>query len=802
MPAVAGSARPTRYRITVKGVVQGVGFRPFVKRLADRLEIRGIVYNNAEGVFIEIETAAEEKAREFLRALRSDAPPIAHIESCEMATLAESVGYESFTIASSRATAGDFTLTSPDVATCQQCLSEIFDPADRRYRHAFTNCTNCGPRFSITRRVPYDRPNTTMGAFILCAECAAEYASPADRRFHAEPNACPKCGPQLELVRADTRVTEPPASASGSPDPIDETLNLLRDGRIVAIKSLGGFQLSCDAFSASAVDLLRSRKRRGRKPFAVMMRDVETVEKFCVLSAAERGLLSARTAPIVLLQMRQPAPFPPALAPGLRELGVMLPYTPLHHLLFDGDLSALVMTSGNTSEEPIVISNSEAAEKLAPLADAQLVHNRDIFMRVDDSVVRHYGGSERLLRRARGYAPSALDLGFETGCVLATGAELKNTFCITKGVYAILSQHIGDLENYETLQFFEESLCNLKQVYRAEPAVIAHDLHPDYITTRWAESQPQPRIAVQHHHAHIASCMAEHGLKGKVIGVAMDGTGYGTDGQVWGGEFLICDSGATDSRGAAHSAESRSRSMPRPATGALIGDGATFQRAAHLRYVPLIGGDRAAREGWRMAAAYLHDALGADYKRLDLPLFAETSPANWTIFDQLLTRRGNILTSSCGRLFDAVSSITGVCHASSYEGEAAMLLETAIGGSASGEYPFVFDGAEVDLRPAIREIAREAATGRAAGAISDDFHSTLAVAIERACLDLREHYGIDRVCLSGGTFQNSTLLGRATARLERAGFQVYSHSRVPTNDGGIALGQAFVAAILTQQGKS
>jgi len=703
----------TQYRITVKGVVQGVGFRPFVKRLADRQGLAGVVSNTAAGVLIEVETQDEEQAAAFYRAIQREAPPIARIESCVISPAVERRSFTDFKIVASQPQTGAFTLTSPDVATCADCLREIFDPGDRRFGYPFTNCTNCGPRYSITLRVPYDRANTTMAPFSMCVACAEEYANPADRRFHAEPNACPICGPKLSM-------------------PLQEAVDALRDGRIVALKGLGGFQLACDAHCASAVEKLRERKRRSRKPFAVMMRDPEI---YCYLNRQERELLASPAAPILLLQMKRP--LPDAVAPGLREIGVMLPYTPLHHLLFRDGLSCLVMTSGNISEEPIVIANEDAHSKLSRLADVVVTHDRDIFMRIDDSVVRY----PRVLRRARGYAPSAIDLGFDVPEVLACGGELKNTFCLTKGSYAILSQHIGDLENFETLTFFEETLRNLKQVYRSEPCAIAHDLHPDYLTTRWAAQQPGPKIAVQHHHAHIASCMAENGRRDRVIGVAFDGTGYGTDGQIWGGEFLVCDY-----------------------------DG--FKREAHLRYVPLIGGDRAAREGWRMAAAYLFDSFGTSRRS--------------KLFDQLLSRPGNLMTSSCGRLFDAVASLTGLCQSSSYEGEAAMLLEAAADGSNSEPYPFT----GTDTRPMIYEIAKGV---EAPSRISDRFHSTLAAMIEAACMRLREDNGIGTVCLSGGTFQNCTLLRRSIARLERQGFEVLTHSRVPTNDGGLSLGQAVIA---------
>ncbi|MGI8992364.1 MAG: carbamoyltransferase HypF [Bryobacteraceae bacterium] len=741
----------TRYRIGISGVVQGVGFRPFTKRLADRLGIRGNVTNTAGGVVIEIDTETPSRAQDFAAAIRAGAPVLARIERLEVIALGKPAGYSSFTILASVPDPRSFTLISPDIAVCADCLRETRDPNDRRHRYPFTNCTNCGPRYSITKAVPYDRANTTMASFQMCSRCAAEYANSDDRRFHAEPNACPVCGPKLDIK-------------------LDTAIAALEQGRIVAIKGLGGFQLACDAHSAAAVDRLRTMKKRSRKPFAVMMRDANTVVRYCDLSSDEMELLESPTAPIVLLNMHSEGVLPPRVAPGLRELGVMLPYTPLHHLLFGRSLFCLVMTSGNISEEPIVISNEEARRKLAPLSDLALMHDREIFMRVDDSVVRMHDGVPRVLRRARGYAPDAIDLGFEASEVLACGGELKNTFCLTKGHYAIPSQHIGDMENLDTLEFYEETLRNLKQVYRAAPRLIAHDMHPGYTTTRWAAAQPEPKIGVQHHHAHIASCMAENGLLEKAIGVAFDGTGYGTDGQIWGGEFLICGY-------------------------------AGFERAAHLRYVPLIGGDQAVRDGYRMAAAHLHDAFGSPYRERELPVWNAAPASTWKIFDRLL-ERPNLLTSSCGRLFDAVSALTGVCQSSGYEGEAAMLLEGIARKKGAEAYPFSFDSGEfpwsIDTRPMIREIAGAVSAGCDAAHVSACFHETVGNIIESVCVGLRERTGIKIVCLSGGTFQNFTLLRGAADRLNRRGFQVLTHAKVPPNDGGISLGQAVIAATILQ----
>ena len=733
-----------RHRIVLEGVVQGVGFRPFVKKLADRFGLNGITFNNSSGVIIEIDTHDPAEVRHFADAIRTQAPAAALIETCSIHEIPQDAAYTGFRIAPSAARDTTFTLISPDLATCPDCAAELYNPADRRFGYAFTNCTNCGPRYSITRSTPYDRANTTMALFPMCANCAAEYVDAEDRRFHAEPVACPVCGPRLSM-------------------PIAEAIALIASGKILGLKGLGGFQLACDARCALAVDELRLRKRRSRKPFAVMMRDLATVARFCQIDDAERALLTSPAAPVVLLPMRHDAVFPDGVAPGLRQIGVMLPYTPLHRLLFDGPVDCMVMTSGNMSEEPIVIHNDEAQTKLSPLADSILTHNRDIFMRVDDSVARVFEGIPRINRRARGYAPSAIRLAHEVPEVLAVGAELKNTFCITKGRYAIPSQHIGDLENLETLTFFEETLRNLESVYQANPRLIVHDLHPDYLGTRWALRQPGPKLAVQHHYAHIASSMAENGLTEKVIGVAFDGTGFGTDAQIWGGEFLVCDYHG-------------------------------FERSAHLRYAALPGGDRAAKQGWRMAASHLHDALGPDARKIGLPCWYAAPAASWKIVDHLIAKP-TIYTSSCGRLFDAVSSITGISAESGYEGESAMLLEAAAQqSSAPDHYEMTIENDIIDTRPLIRAIASDMRAGRDANDIARAFHRSVAVMIERVCQHIREATRIDRVCLSGGTFQNQTLLADTLALLRASGFQPYLHAQVPPNDGGISLGQAVIGA--------
>jgi hydrogenase maturation protein HypF len=732
-----------RIRVRLRGIVQGVGFRPFVHNLALKLNLAGYVLNSSAGLVAEAE--GDPAALDgFVAALREDPPPLAWIQEMKVLEL-EVVGDTAFAIRESVAETGEFALVSPDVATCDDCFRDFTAAANRRFGYAFTNCTNCGPRYTIIRDIPYDRPNTTMAVFHMCAACQAEYDDPRDRRFHAQPNACPECGPALSAG-------------------IEEARRRLAAGEILAIKGLGGFHLACDARNPAAVGRLRERKRRSDKPFAVMARDLAAVEAICTVSDADRRALLSPRRPIVILQ-RQVEDLPHAIAPGNRTIGVMLPYTPLHHLLFTGaPYSLLVMTSGNLSEEPIVVSNAEARERLAGVADWFLTHNRDIYMRTDDSVVRTFEGTERVMRRSRGFAPQTMDLGRRVPELLACGAELKNTFCLTKGQHAILSQHIGDLENYETMVFFEETLANLKKLFRVEPRAVAYDLHPHYLSTKYALGMGGlSKFGVQHHHAHIAACMAENGLGGEVIGVAFDGTGYGADGAIWGGEFLV----------ARYSG---------------------FERRGHLRYIPLAGGDAAVREPWRAALAYLIDAFGATAR-------IEGVPENRVRVVRRMIESGvnTVPTSSCGRLFDAVAAIIGLRTVVNFEAQAAIELEMIAEDGNTARYPFEIEADplwQVDFRPAIACIAREAAEGAPRPSISAKFHNTLAEAIVETCRRIRGETRLSPVCLSGGTFQNMRLLGLTVAGLRGAGFEVFLHAKVPPNDGGIALGQAAIAAEL------
>jgi hydrogenase maturation protein HypF len=728
-------------QVRLRGIVQGVGFRPFVYNLARRLRLGGHVFNSSAGLVAEAEGEAAA-VDAFVKAISDDAPPLAWIQNKEVAPL-EPVGERAFTIRDSVAETGEFALVSPDIGTCEECVRDFTGPGNRRFSYAFTNCTNCGPRYTIIRDIPYDRPATTMARFRMCAQCRAEYDDPGNRRFHAQPNACPMCGPALSA-------------------PIEEARRRLAEGQIVAIKGLGGFHLACDARDGAAVSRLRRRKRRSDKPFALMARDMGAAEAICVVTEEERRTLLDARRPIVILTRRPDAEIPEDVAPGNRTLGIMLPYTPLHCLLFaDAPYSALVMTSGNLSEEPIVVSNEEALERLAGVADWFLLHDRDIYMRTDDSVVRVFEGEARVMRRSRGYAPQVIDLGRNVPELLAAGGELKNVFCLTKGRHAIPSQHIGDLENYETMVFFEETLANLEKLFRVRPRAVAHDLHPQYLSTRYALSMDLPKIAVQHHHAHIASCMAENGLEGRVIGVALDGTGYGTDGAIWGGEFLVAGY-------------------------------AGFERRSHFRYVPLAGGDAAVREPWRAALAYSIDALGPDVP------FEAAPEARVRVVRRMIERGVNTVpTSSCGRLFDAVASLIGLRHEVNFEGQAAIELEAIAEEGVTGRYAFE-TGAEVDFRPAIDAIVRETASAAGPAVIAAKFHNTVAAAIVDTCGLISRETGLKRVCLSGGTFQNMKLLARSVAGLRCLGLEVFLQSRVPPNDGGIALGQAAVAARLLE----
>jgi hydrogenase maturation protein HypF len=737
--------------IRVDGIVQGVGFRPFVYTLATGLGLTGHVGNDADGVFVEIEGPAAAVSK-FLLALERDAPPLARIERVT-ATAMTARGSRSFAIAASGPAGRPNTLVSADTATCAQCLRELADPADRRFGYPFINCTNCGPRFTIIRDVPYDRPLTTMADFEMCGPCAAEYHDPANRRFHAQPTCCPACGPRLALLG-------PAGNALPGP-PLSRTAELLREGRVLAIKGLGGYHLAADAACPQAVAALRARKHREDKPFAVMVADLAAARRLCELDDAAAGLLTSPGRPIVLLTRRLDANVAASTAPGNRSLGIMLPYTPLHHLLLQAVGRPIVLTSGNVSDEPILFRDDDALAALGGIADAFCVHDRAIHVRTDDSVTRVFGGRPMLIRRSRGYVPEPISVSRAfPRPVLACGAELKNTFCLARDRHAFVSHHIGDLENAETLRSFTEGIEHFRRLFDIDPRVVAHDLHPEYLSTKYAlELDGVDLAGVQHHHAHIASCLADNGTDGPVIGVAFDGTGYGTDGTIWGGEFLVAD---------------------------LTG----FERAGHLAPVPMPGGAAAIRQPWRMAAAY----LDADPGHLDV---MRRNAERWPTIVAMARKRVNSpLTSSAGRLFDAAAAILGVRDAINYEGQAAVELEQLADPGETGAYP-----AGIETGPPFRArggdllhaVVDDLAAGTSAAVIAARFHHGVAALIEAGCLLTRERSGLGTVALSGGVFQNQLLLRGAVRRLEARGFRVLVHSRVPCNDGGISLGQAVVA---------
>lgn len=757
--------------VSVRGVVQGVGFRPFVYRLASSLGLRGWVCNTSGDVRIEVEGDAEAITL-FLTRLRSAPPPLSRIEEIRREKIPVR-GLGPFEIRSSISEEGRFQRISPDIATCPDCIHELFNPQDRRHRHPFINCTHCGPRLTIIQDIPYDRPKTTMASFPMCAECRREYDDPLDRRFHAQPNCCPKCGPLLQLVNREGRRVD-------SGDPIAETAARIRKGEIVGLKGIGGFLLACDATRDDVVGELRRRKRRPSKPFAVMVEGPDKARELCTLSPVEEELLTSSRSPIVLLRLRRKGLISPGVAPGLNDLGVMLPYTPLHHLLMKAVSRPLVMTSGNLSEEPIIAANEEALEKLSPTADGFLLHDRAIYAPCDDSVLLVEDDQARVIRRGRGYAPDPFLLDFDASQVLACGAEIKNTFCVTKERYAFLSQHVGDMENLETLERFELLLDLYRRMYRLDPRIVAHDLHPDYLSTRFAvewkkRDETLTLVPVQHHHAHVVSCAVENHLELPVLGVAFDGTGYGTDQTVWGGEFLLL---------------TRMDEM---------------RRVGHLQRVPLPGGDAAVRKPYRMALSYLVSILGEEtLSRVPGFLSGIDEKEIPLLIRQVKNRIHAPLSSSAGRLFDGVSALIGVRGAIDYEGQAAMELEMICGGIPEQReaYPFRVEERSGVWVPLLEDlflaILDDLSKGVAPSVISGRFHLTVALMIARTCGMIARSTGVRQIALSGGTFQNRLLTGLARSLLEEEGLRVATHKEIPCNDGGISLGQAVVAHFRTR----
>ena len=779
--------------ISVRGIVQGVGFRPFVYGLAVEHNLKGWVCNTSEDVKIEVEGEAQA-IEQFKLELAIKAPPLAHIENITIGYHPPR-GYKKFEIRHSQAQEGKYQLISPDIATCRACLGELLNPEDRRYRYPFTNCTNCGPRFTIIEDMPYDRPKTTMRHFRMCPQCQAEYDNPLDRRFHAQPNACPKCGPQVELL-------DNQGYAVSTSDAIAAASQLLKAGKIVAIKGLGGFLLACDATNDTVVKALRQRKKRPSKPFAIMVATVDEAKKHCYVSPEEENLLASPQSPIVLTRWREDSSVARQVAPNLRFLGIMLPYTPLHHILLRDTGLPLVMTSGNLSEEPIARDNDEALRRLSGIADYFLVHNRDIYSRYDDSVAIVERGTSQLVRRARSYAPYPIRLPFEARQVLGCGAEEKNTFCLTKDNYAFVSQHIGDMENMETLEHFDSTISLYKRLFHIEPEIVAHDLHPDYLATKYARELGESGmklVPVQHHHAHIASCMVDNGLESPVIGVAFDGTGLGADGNIWGGEFLVADY-------------------------------SSFNRAGHLEYLPLPGGEAAIKRPYRTAIGYILTLLGEDAldaviaspdfigaKQSGLASIAQVSEVEIEVIKRQIERKINSpLTSSMGRLFDAISALLSIRGEIDYEGQAAVELEMAAYSSViarpvpskareldeaisdtqeSYPYQVVEDKGIriVHLKDILSSVIEELRQGVSRGRISVKFHNTVARMTNEMCHLIAGEIGISQVALSGGVFQNRLLLRKTVSLLEGSGLRVFTHRQVPCNDGGISLGQAIIA---------
>jgi hydrogenase maturation protein HypF len=786
MPPVTGSTIERR-RIVIQGIVQGVGFRPFVYGQALRWGLVGFVLNDSGGVTIEVE-GTSESLNGFQGALHEKAPPLARIDTLNAKTIAPCHD-STFTIAKSQASNERQALISPDTATCDDCLQELHAPEDRRFQYPFINCTNCGPRFTIIQDVPYDRDKTTMRVFPMCRECQSEYEDPLNRRFHAQPNACPICGPQVYLLDRASDIKIPPQTKTG--DPILEAAKQLATGAILAIKGLGGYHLACDALNNESVQQLRQRKHREAKPFALMVPDIDTARKLCRVSDDAALLLKSHRRPIVLLSRLPDCPVAPDVAPAYDTLGIMLPYSPLHHVLLRAFAektnidrpTVLVMTSGNLSDEPIAYKDEDAVQRLAPIADGTLTHNRDIHMSCDDTVVRIAAGGQQFFRRSRGYAPEPIMMSFDFPAqLLACGAHLKNTFCLGKGRQAFISHHIGDLENLETLTSFREGIEHFQRLFDIHPEVVAYDLHPEYLATKYALDTNIPqKIGIQHHHAHIASVMAEHGLQEPVIGIAADGTGYGTDGAVWGCEIMKAD-------------------LP------------GFERLAHLDYMPLPGGEQAVHQPWRMAAVNLAQTYGDAFSELDIPFVQQLDYSKWRVLAQMITQHINCPpTSSLGRLFDAVAALVGLRSTVLYEGQAAIELEMLARqqeGSnykdPSDLYPFTLREktqmpAILNVAPMFRAIVHDIQQGMSTSHIAHRFHHSIAELLATACFSAREQTGLHVVALSGGVFQNQLLLTQLVKRLEEMAFQVYINRRAPPNDGGISLGQIAVAAAHMQR---
>jgi hydrogenase maturation protein HypF len=762
LPQNKSEAETWRLCLKINGLVQGVGFRPFVYRLANELRLSGFVRNDSKGVEVEIE-GEEQALGSFRSRLMTEMPRMAHINAIDMATLPLRRDGK-FVIHKSQSASGAETCISPDIAVCTECLSEMQDPGNRRFAYPFINCTNCGPRYTITDRIPYDRANTSMRTFVLCPDCRQEYENPSDRRFHAQPNACPTCGPQVWLEIDNQRV-------ASRLEAVSQTVDLLAHGKIVAVKGLGGFHLAVDPCDDEAVQRLRFRKNRVDKPFALMAADLDTVRRFCRVSDREEQLLIDPARSIVLLDKLPDCGIASAVAPGTSTLGWMLAYTPLHQLLLSQQLSSLVMTSGNMAEEPIVIDNEEARNRLSPLADAFLLHDREIRQRCDDSVIRVSAGTRQHLRRSRGFVPSPILLDHPTAHrILACGGELKNCIALSRGNQVFLSQHIGDLDNPSAYDFFQQTVAYLESIFEIEPEIIACDLHPEYLSTKWAREQPGVRvIPVQHHHAHFASVLAEHKLDGTAIGIILDGTGYGIDGTVWGGEVIF-------------------------------GTPAEFVRHAWLEPTPMPGGTAAIRQPWRMALSHLYQAFGDSVGRSGLRVIQHRSPQEIEVLLRMINMGVNSpLTSSCGRLFDAVAAMLGIREEITYDAQAAIELEMLALSCLTDEREYeklvsaVSSGGSLSLSPLLDCLVRDMRNDVPYNVIALRFHHTIAAMFAKAAEYARVRTGISVIALSGGCMHNRLLLNGLRTRLSKLGFEVFTNEQVPPNDGGLALGQILVA---------
>ncbi|MFW5792801.1 MAG: carbamoyltransferase HypF [Bacteroidota bacterium] len=742
----------TTYRIKVRGLVQGVGFRPFIYKLAVENNLRGSVDNRNDGVYI-ILNCNEKELLNFIKLIKATAPPASQIENISYEEI-EHTAFQGFDIIKSKSVSNTITDVSPDIAVCLDCLNDM-KIQKNRLDYPFINCTNCGPRFTIIQDLPYDREKTTMKDFAMCPDCHREYTNILDRRFHAQPVACAVCGPEYRLFVKNEEIKDQKLILS-------KTVELLENKKIIAIKGLGGFFIACDAFCEETVSKLRKLKNREGKPFAVMFSNIETLSKYADINKHEKESLLSLKRPIVLLKEKEK--LAPSVNIGFNTIGAMLPYMPLHYLLFEkSNLKAIVLTSGNISDEPIITDNQKAIDVLSNICDAVLTYNRDIHNRSDDSVVSIMNNKERVFRRSRGYAPVPVKTTINVDSILATGAELVNCFCIGKDKHAILSQHIGDLQNMETYEFYSESIENYKKLFRFDPKLIVTDMHPDYLSSRYSDNYDLPVMRVQHHHAHIASCMAEHNLDETVIGVALDGTGYGDDGNIWGGEFFVCDF-------------------------------ENYHRVTHFDYLPLPGGDKVTHEPWRMAVSYLYDIYGDEFLNMEFDFLKNINKDKIRMLCKAIDEKINTpLSSSAGRLFDAVSALINLCPQSRFHAEAPMRLESIIDKNVTSAYPFN-NSDTISFKPLIKAIVKDLQNNQPLSMISSRFHNTIVEVILENVKKISSENGIKKVVLSGGTFQNKYITENTEKVLSKDGFEVFSHSKTPMNDAGIALGQLVIGA--------